>query len=301
MRSHPPALLKILERTLVEECRIERGDRILIAVSGGGDSAALLHAASRLSRRLEFSLHAHGVDHGLRAEARAELDLAEKLALSCGVGFDRSRVALPVGSNVQARAREARYRALRRAARARDANLIATAHHADDRAETVLLRLLRGAGPRGLSVLPPRSGDLIRPLVRARKRDIRAHLVRHHVPFAEDLSNHDRRYLRVRVRLELMPLLESLSPQIVSNLNALADELAAGPPPVVLDELGHPLALGRAQIRALRHAQARGLLGARVLLSGGRALGIDPKTRLPVLVEAPGVRAGAVKSRGSEP
>ncbi len=186
---------------------------------------ALLHALARLRQKLGHEVVAHGVDHGLRPEAGAELDLAEGVAHTLGVRMGRSRVHVERGGNLQARARDARLGALRDAAAREGARVIATGHHADDRAETVLLRLLRGAGPRGLAVLPPRSGDLIRPLIRARRADISAHLSRHGLPHAEDPSNSDPRFLRVRVRTELLPLLARLSPGIALHLCALADQL----------------------------------------------------------------------------
>jgi len=286
LRSHPPALITIVNRTLRDECGVARGDRLLVAVSGGADSSALLHALSRVAPRLGLELRAHGVDHGLRPEASAELDRAEELATRLGVPFGRTRLRVPAGGNLQARARAARYSALRRAAAEAGARWIATAHHADDRAETVLLRLMRGAPPVGLAVLPARSGDLLRPLIRARRADVLAHLGRHEIRWAEDPSNRDRRFLRCRVREELMPLLESMSPGIVGHLCALADELGAGPGPAILDEKGELLRLSGAQRRALRRALS--VAGAakrtRVRLSGGRELLIDPKTRLPELL-----------------
>jgi tRNA(Ile)-lysidine synthase len=276
-------LLKLAERTLREECGLQRGDRILVAVSGGPDSMALLHVLSRLAPRLGIELVAHGVDHGLRPEAGAELDLAERWARAANLRFDRTRVRVEAGGNLQARARRARFDALERAARAAGGALIATAHHADDRAETVMMRLLRGSGPRGLAVLPPRSGSLIRPIIRARRADILAHLARHRIEHALDPSNQDRRYLRVRVRLELMPMLEALSPRIVWHLTALADQIGDEGPPLVLDEAGEPLPMSRAHVDQLRRAQRLGLVGARVRLPGGRELRIDPRTREPVL------------------
>jgi tRNA(Ile)-lysidine synthase len=228
-RSHPPTLLTLAGRTLKEECGIKRGERILVAVSGGPDSLALLHVLARLAPKHGFSLTAHGVNHGLRPEAEAELELAQKLAGSLGVPFARTNLQVAAGGNLQARARAARYGALEVARTAAGAHYIATAHHADDRAETVLLRLLRGAGPRGLAVLPARAGDRIRPLLRARRRDVLAHLDRHALTFATDASNHDRRFQRVRVREELLPLLTELSPGIVNHLNHLADTLALPP------------------------------------------------------------------------
>jgi tRNA(Ile)-lysidine synthase len=277
-RSHPPTLLTLASRTLSEECALERGARMLLAVSGGPDSLAMLDALARLAPKLGFELVAHGVDHGLRQEAAAELDLAEAHAARLGVSFGRTKVAVAPGGNLQARARAARYDALEAAREAADATLIATAHHADDRAETVLLRLLRGAGSRGLAVLPARSGNRIRPLLRARKLDIVAHLARHHIPFAEDPSNRDRRYLRARVREEVLPLLAELSPGIVAHLNALADELVAGETGEAFAQLPAMLELGRAQRTLLRRALDRKQSGARVLLKGGYEARVDPVT-----------------------
>lgn len=254
---------------------------------------ALLHVLSRLAPRFGFELLAHGVDHGLRAEAAAELDLVERWAKTWNIAFERSVVSVEPGGNLQARARRARYRALESAAERAGGALIATAHHADDRAETVMMRLLRGSGPRGLSVLPPRSGSLIRPMIRARRADILAHLGRHSIDFAVDPSNQDRRYLRVRVRQDLMPMLEALSPSIAVHLAALADQLADEAPPLVQDEAGEPLVMSRAHVEQLRRAQRLGLVGARVRLPGGRELRIDPRTREPVL--------GATRRSGPRP
>jgi tRNA(Ile)-lysidine synthase len=258
-RSHPPSLTTIVRRTLLEECGPLRARTVLAAVSGGGDSQAMLEVLARLAPKLGYELRAHGVDHGLRKEASRELGVAEALARRLGVPFARTCLAVERGGNLQARAREARYRALREAAAPHQA-LIATAHHADDRAETVLLRLLRGSGPRGLAVLPARAQDVIRPLLRASKADVLTHLGRHALEFAQDPSNADSAFLRVRVRGELLPLLSNLSPQIVFHLNALADALAGAQLPD-LGEMavgdGAP-ALNRAQIREVVRARRLG-------------------------------------------
>jgi tRNA(Ile)-lysidine synthase len=102
---------------------------------------------------------------------------------------------------------------------------IATGHHADDRAETMLMRILRGTRAAGLAVLPPRDGDRIRPFLKARRADIDAHVRRHRIPHCHDPSNVDPRFLRVRVRLEVLPALERLNPRVVEHMYALADEL----------------------------------------------------------------------------
>jgi tRNA(Ile)-lysidine synthase len=223
-RSHPPSLLRVVERTLREECHLSPGDCLLLAVSGGGDSTAMLHVMARLAPRFGVGLFAHGVDHGLRAGASSELALAAALATELGVEFTRSKISVPLGGNLQARARLARYAELEARAKALGGAMIATAHHADDRAETVILRLLRGAGLVGLGVLAPRAGQLLRPMVRARRADILAHLARHELRYASDPSNENSRYLRVRVRNEILPLLAERSPGIVGHLCAVADD-----------------------------------------------------------------------------
>jgi tRNA(Ile)-lysidine synthase len=264
---------------LVDEARIARSSRLLVAVSGGIDSMVLLHVLSRLRAQLGFELFAEGVDHGLRAEATAELDRAEQFARELGVLFGRTKVSLAAGGNLQARARSARYAALRARGAELGTSLIATAHHADDRAETVLLRLLRGTSPKGLAVLPVRAGDLLRPLIRARRSDIEAHARRHGVPFSEDPSNRDPRFLRVRVRHELLPLLTELAPGIVNSLTALADELGRSESGPLSVAEGGALRLGRAQRRELARMLEAPSVSARLRLPGGRELSVDPATR----------------------
>jgi tRNA(Ile)-lysidine synthase len=295
-RSHPPALLKIAERTIAEEHLFEAGDFVLVAVSGGPDSMALLHVLARLAPRVGARVAAHGVDHGLRAAAADELALAERFARDLGVPFSTTRVEVRPGPNLMARAREARYAALEAALRrwaeqgggATGAALrIATGHHADDRAETVLIRLLRGTGPAGLAVLPPCSERLIRPFVRARRTDIVAHVERHRVPHAQDPTNRDPRFLRTRVRHELLPLLVDLSPRIVEHLCDLADaaETRGSPEDAAVPEVLEGLRLGRAQRILLARALKNRNRAARVPLPGGRIAAVDLFSRRIVLIK----------------
>jgi len=286
-RSHPPTLITLAKRTLREECGVKPGSHVLLALSGGGDSTALLHVLALLAPKLGFRVSAHGVDHGLRVEAGAELDRAEARCRELDVAFQRTALRVGAGGNVQARAREARRAALGAAAEAVNADFIATAHHADDRAETVLIRLLRGAGPRGLAVLSPRSGPWIRPLCRARKRDVELHLARHQLTFAQDPSNSNRRFLRTRVRQELMPLLEQLSPGVVAHLCALSDALASSVNALTPEQGGGvAFELNRAQRKLVDRALALGQRSARVSLRGGRELTFDPITFQPQLAAA---------------
>ncbi|MBI4703490.1 MAG: tRNA lysidine(34) synthetase TilS [Deltaproteobacteria bacterium] len=278
-------MLALAYRLIRDERLFGRGDLVLCACSGGADSLALLDALALLQRRVGHRVAAVGVDHGLRPAAAAELDLGAKLAARHGVPFERMGLCVAAGAGLQARAREARHLALQSAALRLGAAAIATGHTADDRAETLLMRLLRGAGPRGLAVLPARAPapvtapgettpgrriDLVRPLLRARRSDVLAHLGRRGLGFAEDPSNADRRFLRVRVRRELVPLLEELSPGVVAHLCALADMLGQDP-------AGRPaaaalVALGRAQRLQIERQHRLGRRGARVRLPGGRDL-----------------------------
>jgi tRNA(Ile)-lysidine synthase len=279
-RSHPPSLRSLVERLARDEGLFGRGEIVLCACSGGPDSTALLHVLAMLRKRLGHEVVAHGVDHGLRAEATAELGLAQQVAEAAGVPFAITQLQVAPGGNLQARARDARLEALAKAAITAGASTIATGHTADDRAETLLMRLLRGSGPRGLAVLPPtaalpialpeglaeRAPMLIRPLLRARRADVLAHLARHRLPFAHDPSNVDPRFTRVRVRRELVPLLEDLSPRVVDHLCSLADMMLPE-----VDALA-PLGLGRAQRQAIDRAQRLGRKGVELRLAGGRCV-----------------------------
>jgi tRNA(Ile)-lysidine synthase len=269
----PPTLLTLARRAVRDGRLFGAGDRVVCACSGGPDSMALLHVLALMRPKRCHEVIAVGIDHGLRVEAVAELRLVARVAGDLGLRFTTTKVAVKRGGNLQARARQARHEALERAAVKEKATHVALGHTADDRAETVLLRMLRGAGLNGLGAMPMQAPSvvgevpLIRPLLGARRSDVMAHLRRHGVPWAMDPSNDDRRFMRVRVRREVLPLLEELSPRIVAHLCDLAEEAAQHRPD------GEPLAdLTRAQRQALTRAieQRRG--GATVRLSGGRDL-----------------------------
>jgi tRNA(Ile)-lysidine synthase len=203
-----------------------RAKTLLIAVSGGPDSTALLlMAAEWAKRRGKTRIEAATVDHGLRAESAAEAKAVAGLCARLGIGH---RVLQWKGvkptSRLQERAREARYRLLVDHAKAIGADALMTAHHADDQAETVLFRLLRGsglAGLRGMDVLTERDGMTIaRPLMGLKKRDLIAFAKTRGTPFIDDPSNADPRFARTRLRALLARLDEE-------GLDALAlDRLA---------------------------------------------------------------------------
>ncbi|HQY62397.1 MAG: tRNA lysidine(34) synthetase TilS [Myxococcales bacterium] len=270
--SHAPSLTTLARRALAEVFEdtpgSDRAPVIVCAVSGGPDSIALLHVLSLLakargSRVAPFQLTACGVDHGLRHAAAAELALAQGVAEGLGVPFTVREVSVATGANLQARARAARHEALLAEADARGGPnaLVATAHHADDRAETFLLRLARGAGLRGLAVLPPRDGRLVRPLIRARRADVLTHLSRHGLPSAEDPSNLDRRFARARVRHDVLPALLALDPRFVEHVCDVCDELAPLRTSLAAPPEGRE-GLGRRHREALAHMEKRAAAGA---------------------------------------
>lgn len=272
MSARAPSVAAVVRRALEGERSRWEGQLVVVAVSGGVDSMVLLDRLARERRRIGHSLHAVAVDHGLRREAARELATARDLADALAVPFTRVDVSVRPGENLQERARKARHAALRARADELGATSIALGHHGDDRAETVLMRLLRGSGAFGLAALSPRDGVLVRPLVRATRAAILEYATRHRIAYHDDPSNADRRYLRARVRHDLLPMLAALDRSIVAHLNDLADELdalrrtgAIDPPKTLAGT-----ALGRAARNALAELAAARSPRARVWLPGGR-------------------------------
>jgi tRNA(Ile)-lysidine synthase len=198
---------------------------VLVALSGGPDSTALLAALQALSRAgLAGPVSACHVDHGLRPGSHRDAEHCARICERLGVPLGRRRVEVARG-NVQAQARKARYAALREAAAAAGAAAIATGHTRSDQAETVILRLLRGSGARGLSGIPPRRGALVRPLIDRSRAEVLAYLRQRGLPFLEDPSNAAPRFLRNRVRSEVMPVLAELASSAEGALARAADLL----------------------------------------------------------------------------
>ncbi len=244
-------LVRLVLKEIRRDDRLPQGARVVVAVSGGADSLALLHALAALHHQYPLELTAAYVDHGLRPEeTEAEESLVQDRAAALGLAFHALRVdvtgrAARDGLSLEHAAREERYAALRTLAARLGAPLIAVGHTADDQVENLLLRLLRGAGRRGLSGMRPREGDLVRPLLtatRAQVIDFLASLGLHHL---EDSSNRDDRFWRNRLRHEVLPGLEKTfrhgcrqamlrSAAILAEEDALLAELTLAALPGVL-------------------------------------------------------------------
>ncbi len=200
-----------------------------VALSGGADSTALLLALCRLRERLSLTLAAVHVHHGIRgAEADRDAAFCAELCARCGIPFTLVHVDAPGYAreqhlSLETAARQLRYEALMQAAQTGE---IATAHHADDNAETVLFHLLRGSGLRGLTGIPARSGRIIRPLLTAAKAEILGFLEEIGQSYVEDSTNFTGDNTRSRLRQTLMPALTAENPAAVRHLAQTAAVLS---------------------------------------------------------------------------
>ncbi|MEI6128297.1 MAG: tRNA lysidine(34) synthetase TilS [Pseudomonadota bacterium] len=218
-------------KTIKKYKMISPGDHIVVGVSGGADSVSLLYILHALQDRLNLRLTVAHLDHMLRGEeAKREAAFVKGLAATLGVtcaleardvqAFKKER-----GLSLQEAAREVRYEFLQDVLKQHSADKIALGHHADDQAETVLMRLLRGASLKGLSGIPPvREGIIIRPLIQSTRKELEGYLKVKNVPFVPDMSAAEPHYLRNKIRHELIPLLKKeYTPQIVPALTRMAD------------------------------------------------------------------------------
>ena len=212
-------------RTIRKHQLFPRGARVLVAVSGGADSVSLLHILRVLERRGELAIAGVGhLNHLLRGpDADADEQFCCELAATAGLPFESARVdvaalARAAGCSLESGARRARYEFLNGAAARLQAEAVAVGHTLDDQAETVLLRLARGAGSRGIAGIRPKAGTVVRPLLDISRAELRAYTAVWGLASREDSSNADVAIPRNRLRLEVMPHLERFAPAIVRTL-----------------------------------------------------------------------------------
>jgi tRNA(Ile)-lysidine synthase len=209
---------------------IAPGHLVLVAVSGGADSTTLLHALNALREDLQCELHVAHLNHQLRgAESDNDAQFVKDMAGSLGIPFTcrtlgEDWAARVKGMSLEEAARDLRYEILEEVAREAGAHRIATGHTADDQAETVLMRILRGAGPGGLGgIRPVRDGRIIRPLLFCRASEMRDYAEAASLSPRIDSSNQDPRFLRNRIRHRLVPILEQeFNPGIVRALGRIS-------------------------------------------------------------------------------
>lgn len=207
--------------------------RVLVAVSGGADSMALLHLLCGMRNALCISVHAAHFEHGIRGEASlADARFVMEQCASLGVPCHMENGNVPALAasrrlSLEDAARQARYAFLDKTAAACGASYIAIAHHMEDQAETLLLHLVHGAGLAGLSGMRPKSGNRVRPLLSTKKADILSFLSRQGIPFRDDETNQDTKHARNFLRQEVFPLLRQMNPRVAEAMARTA-EIAAG-------------------------------------------------------------------------
>ena len=231
------SLASRIEYSLRNDCRVRPEDKLLVGVSGGLDSVFLLSQLFEIGQPVVAAVF----DHGLRPEAAEECDFVENFCAERGIlcirgeGDVRSFSA-ETGMGIEETARELRYRFLFKTAADNGCAAVATAHHANDQAETVLMHILRGTGIDGLCGIRPigfltkysETIPVIRPLLNISRGEIEKYAAETGMPFREDRSNADTAYLRNRIRQELIPKLEAdYNPRIVDSLCRLAGSAAA--------------------------------------------------------------------------
>jgi tRNA(Ile)-lysidine synthase len=237
-------MLARVKKTLKKYNMLTQGEKVVLGVSGGADSIALLHALNELTDYGLELIVAH-LNHGIRGEeARRDADFVKETAKSLGLTYVYGEVDTPrykeeSGLSLEDAARTLRYKFFDQVLDKHYATKLATAHTLDDQAETVLMRLLRGSGSKGLSGIPPVSNGIIRPLIDTSRKEIEEYLRSKGVKWVEDPTNESMEFLRNRVRHDLLVELESYNPQIKETLSRTADILRAEDEFITREALKH--------------------------------------------------------------
>lgn len=221
-------MLKKVEKTIERFKMLNKGDRVIAAVSGGVDSSVLLDVLLSLSDKYGLEIIAAHLNHGMRGEeSKRDFDFVKGIARGKGLKFIGKTINLPEIINkekgsVQALARRFRYKFLEEAAKRHRADKIATGHTLDDNAETVLMRIIQGTSLRGLRGIPFIRGKFIRPLMEVERKALQIYARQKGIGFVEDSSNKTKKYLRNKLRLQLIPVLKRYNPNIKQELARLA-------------------------------------------------------------------------------
>jgi len=222
--------LKKVKDTISQYRMISPGDLIVVAVSGGPDSICLLDILNKIGKEMGLKLIVAHFNHGLRPEEDdIETQFVKDLAGFLNLPFVAKKADSELkkeGSSLEELARKARYNFLESVREMRKADKIAIGHTMNDQAETVIMRLLRGSGPSGLAGIPPvRDGVIVRPLLYVKREEVEEYLKGQNLSSRFDSSNLKLTYLRNRIRLEILPILTQLQPNLVEQLALTADIL----------------------------------------------------------------------------
>ncbi len=201
-------------KTIEKYEMIEEGDKVIVAVSGGPDSMCLLDILNRIKNQFKISLVITHVHHGIRKnEANIEARFVRLKSFHLNLPFQQLSVSVPEiarekGLSIEQAGRVVRYQFFKELLYSCQAQKIALGHHADDQVETMLMRLIRGCGLRGLRGIPPKRSIFIRPLIECTRSEIEAYCKRRDIAYCLDSTNKEPRYLRNKIRQQLIPLLK---------------------------------------------------------------------------------------------
>lgn len=224
-------LINKVRETIFRHSLLSKNDRVLVGVSGGPDSVALILALYSLRKEFKLNLSIAHLDHQLRKESKQDQEFVSALAKKLGLPFSFARVdikRLAKKGSIEEIARQERLRFLFNIAKQAGADKIALGHNQDDQAETVLMRLIRGSGLYGLAAILPKrligKATLIRPLIEVTRSEIEAYLKKRRASFCRDATNRDTIYFRNRLRKQLIPeLARTYNPRIKEALANLAE------------------------------------------------------------------------------
>ncbi len=225
------SLIEKASETIRKYSMLSGDETVVVGLSGGPDSVCLVTVLHALAPVLNLKLHAVYVDHSLRPdETPAEIEFASDLCLKLDIPFSVRQVAAKLhaeeeGLSLQDAARTLRYQALGEAASEAGGDKIAVGHNLDDQAETFLMHILRGSGPRGLSGIPPVRDNIIRPLIEIERKEIERFLDNGGISYVIDSSNLKNDYMRNQLRASIMPALKEINPGIADTISRTAEIL----------------------------------------------------------------------------
>lgn len=208
-----------LNRTVRESYYfVHKPKNILLGLSGGADSLCLAILLKDLNKNEMFNIACVHVNHGLRESADRDEKHVRQFCDQFGLPLKIKKIYVEAGGSLEAKAREARYQAFYEVKEEIQADVLVLAHHMDDQAETVLMRMMHGAGPTGLAAMREFSNGIWRPLLQIKKQELMDFLTHYSVCWREDESNTDTRFFRNAIRQKLIPVLEEMAPASIRNI-----------------------------------------------------------------------------------
>jgi len=217
-----------IKDTIKKYRMINHGDKVLLAVSGGPDSVCMAHVLCKIAPEYGLNLHFVYFDHGIREGTHKEMEFVKNMAKEQGYGFTSGKADVPgyaklESISIEEAARRLRYKFLEEVADSEGCDKIALGHTASDQVETLIFRLARGTGLRGLTLIPPKRDRYIRPLIEITREQVLEYLRRENIPYMLDHSNYSLEYTRNFIRHRIVPLLRDINPRIETSVLRLRE------------------------------------------------------------------------------